>query len=285
MATAPDPRDRSSTVPLQSTGALDDYQHANLTPVIGLEFRNVALSDLVDAPNCDALLRELAVQVSQRGVVFFRDQAEPLSPEHQKKNRIIHQTEAWSISFEPVPSDFAILNMTQIPENGGDTVWASSYEVYDRLTPEFAKFLEGLTATHDGSEFHARARDLGVPLYEGTRGHPANVGTTFIASHPVIRTNPVTGYKGIFVNKNFTKRINELNLDESKVVLDFLFKLVTENHDLQVRYKWENIFAVTVDYEGMLVRKGNRAVSLGERPFFDPNSVSRREALGLPKWE
>lgn len=51
---------------------------------------------------------------------------------------------------------------------------------------------------------------------------------------------------------------------------------------------WTNASAlhnVTVDYPGMTVRKGNRVVSLGERPYFDPNSLSRREALGLPKWE
>jgi hypothetical protein len=41
---------------------------------------------------------------------------------------------------------------------------------------------------------------------------------------------------------------------------------------------------VTVDYEGDGVRKGNRVVSLGERPYFDPSSKSRREALGLKPW-
>lgn len=41
---------------------------------------------------------------------------------------------------------------------------------------------------------------------------------------------------------------------------------------------------VTVDYEGDGVRKGNRVVSLGERPYFDASSKSRREALGLKPW-
>lgn len=34
------------------------------------------------------------------------------------------------------------------PPVGGDTLWASGYEAYERLTPPFQKFVEGLTAIH-----------------------------------------------------------------------------------------------------------------------------------------
>ena len=47
---------------------------------------------------------------------------------------------------------------------------------------------------------------------------------------------------------------------------------------------WDNRSAyhnVTVDYKVEEVRKGDRVVSLGEKPYLDPNSTSRREALGL----
>lgn len=39
--------------------------------------------------------------------------------------------------------------------------------------------------------------------------------------------------------------------------------------------------SVTRDYDEL--REGNRVVSLGEKPYFDPRSKSRREALGLKK--
>ena len=55
---------------------------------------------------------------------------------------------------------------------------------------------------------------------------------------PVVRTNPVTGYKSLFVNKGFTTRILELHPEESDLLLDYLFRHISENHDLQVRYKW-----------------------------------------------
>ncbi|KAA8893135.1 hypothetical protein FN846DRAFT_914397 [Sphaerosporella brunnea] len=34
-----------------------------------------------------------------------------------------------------------------------------------------------------------------------------------------------------------------------------------------------------------ILRLGDRAVSFGERPFFDPESKSRREDLGLPAYK
>jgi alpha-ketoglutarate-dependent taurine dioxygenase len=54
-----------------------------------------------------------------------------------------------SISFERIPSDYAILKIVEPPEDaGGDTLWASGYEAYDRLSPAWKKLAEGLTATH-----------------------------------------------------------------------------------------------------------------------------------------
>lgn len=46
---------------------------------------------------------------------------------------------------------------------------------------------------------------------------------------------------------------------------------------------WDNrsvFHTATFDYDGLGDRFGNRAVGVGERPYFDPKSVSRREALG-----
>lgn len=111
---------------------------------------------------------------------------------------------------------------------------APAFRAYDRLSPAYQKFLEGLTATHDGSAFHQVAAAEGVEAYTGVRGHPLNKGPGLTAVHPVIRTNPVTGWKGLFVNGVFTKRINELTKDESDETLKYLSNIVTLNHDLQV---------------------------------------------------
>jgi hypothetical protein len=60
--------------PLSYTGLLDSYTHSDLTTVIGTEFEGIQVVDLLAAKNSDALIRDLAVTISRRGVVFLRDQ-------------------------------------------------------------------------------------------------------------------------------------------------------------------------------------------------------------------
>jgi alpha-ketoglutarate-dependent taurine dioxygenase len=194
------------------------------------------------------------------------------------------------ITFEPVPSDYAMLKIHTLPATGGDTLWASAYEIYDRLSPPMQRFLEGLTATHDAKFFLDEAERLGNPLREGIRGSPLNFGAGLQAVHPVVRTNPVTGWKSLYVNHGFTRRINGVTRDESDLLLPYLWNLVTQNHDAQVRFKWnKNDMAIwdnrstwhcaTYDYEE--ARAGDRVCSLGEAPYLDLKSTGRKEALGL----
>lgn len=106
------------------------------------------------------------------------------------------------ISFEPVPSDYAMLKIHTLPATGGDTMWASGYEVYDRLSPAMQQFLEGLTATHDAKFFLEEAERLGNPIRKGIRGSPLNFGEALTAVHPVIRTNRRLAYIIGFAHTN-----------------------------------------------------------------------------------
>ncbi|KAE8365630.1 hypothetical protein BDV27DRAFT_126549 [Aspergillus caelatus] len=253
------------------------------------------LSVLAGCPESSTLhVHPLTEEGSELG-----DQISVISSEKQKKGGgLTHQLSDTSrfasvgwhtdISFERVPSDYAMLKIHTLPKTGGDTLWASGYEIYDRLSPQMAEFLEGLTATHDATFFHDEARRLGNPLRKGIRGSPLNHGEELTAVHPVVRTNPVTGWKSVYVNKGFTRRINGVTKDESDMLLQYLFNLVTQNHDAQIRFKWnKNDMAIwdnrstwhcaTYDYEE--ARAGDRVCSLGEAPYFDPQSKSRREAL------
>lgn len=109
--------------------------------------------------------------------------------------------------------------------------------------------------------------------------------------HPVIRTNPVTGWKSVFAVGHHVQHINGLTPLESKALLEWFVRLIVDNHDLQVRHRWQNphdvaiwdnrsvYHAATPDYTGLGERLGHRAVSLGEKPYLDPSSKSRQEAL------
>ncbi len=194
-----------------------------------------------------------------------------------------------------------------------DTLWASGYEIYDRISEPYQKFLEGLTATFEQPGFQKVAELSGFKLYDKPRGAPENVGSELKAVHPVVRTNPVTGWKSIFPVGGHVRHINGVTEEESSKLLSWFLDLVYKNHDLQVRLKWkspndigenhpptaawqpavnaDNATAIwdnrsvfhtaTFDYlDGNYgERFGNRAVGLGERPYLDPNSTGRRAAL------
>ncbi|KAK3313277.1 alpha-ketoglutarate-dependent taurine dioxygenase [Apodospora peruviana] len=331
---------RPGTNKITYSGSLEKFKYNDLTPAIGREFEGLQVADLVTAD--DQIIRDLAAIISQRGVVFLRDQdvtpnqmkdfmlrltelagcpessglhVHPLteegselgdqisviSSEKQKKGGgLTHQladvsrfaSNGWhsDITFEPVPSDYAMLKIHTLPTTGGDTLWASGYEIYDRLSPAMQKMLEGLTATHDAKFFLDEAKNLGNPIREGKRGSPLNYGSELAAVHPVIRTNPVTGWKSVYVNKGFTKRINGVTKDESDILLSYLFNLVTQNHDAQVRFRWrKNDLAIwdnrstwhCATYDYAQARAGDRVCSLGEAPYLDLSSTGRKEALGL----
>jgi alpha-ketoglutarate-dependent taurine dioxygenase len=92
------------------------------------------------------------------------------------------RTYKFSITFERIPSDYAILKIVSPPTDaGGDTLWASGYEVYDRLSPTWQKLAEGLTATHYQPNFNRVAKDFGEELIGEDRGAPENTGLDFQA--------------------------------------------------------------------------------------------------------
>lgn len=177
--------------------------------------------------------------------------------------------------------------------NPSDTLWASGYELYDRISPKLRSFIDTLTAYYAQPDFNAAAEKNNFKLFASARGAPENIGDVLEAIHPVVRTNPVTGWKSVFAVGHHVKHIHGLSDDESKYFLDWFVRLIVENHDLQVRHRWNDVndlaiwdnrsvyHSATPDYvgeEGLGERKGSRAVSLGEKPYFDPQSKSRREA-------
>lgn len=85
-----------------------------------------------------------------------------------------------------MPSDYAILKIVTLPEDvGGDTLWASGYEAYDRLSPTWKKFAEGLTTTHYQPAFNEAVKDQNMELITEDRGSPENSGVDFKCSQLV----------------------------------------------------------------------------------------------------
>jgi len=139
------------------------------------------------------------------------------------------------VTFSPTPPLAGILAAKRLPATGGDTLWSSSSAAYESLSEPMRGFLDGLTAQHSVAKSFPAERWANDPAakerYErAIAKHPP-------VNHPVIRTHPVSGRKGLFVNEGFTTHINELPAPESQAVLAFLFAHVGRP-ELTVRWKW-----------------------------------------------
>ncbi|CAO3685042.1 unnamed protein product [Umbelopsis vinacea] len=281
-----------------------------LTPHIGTEIRGVQLHELNDQQKND-----LALLVAERGVVFFRKQeidvyqgrelGKHFGPLHIHQNfghpeglpevHVIHFDETSDVSFlknfshqdgwhsdvtyEKNPAGLTFLKIDTLPSVGGDTLWASGYAAYDKLSPAFQKFIEGLEAVHSGlDQSNAAAR----------AGHTVR-RTPIETVHPVVRTHPVTGWKSLFVQPGFTRRIVGVSKRESEAILNFLYAHIAGGLDFQVRLKWEEdtvavwdnrvtFHNAVFDYLDVGLRHGWRITPQGEVPYFDPNSKSKAES-------
>ncbi|KAI1609511.1 TfdA family taurine dioxygenase [Exophiala viscosa] len=345
--------------PLKTSGSIDHLEYVDVTPIIGREYPKAKLKEILDAPNSEDQLRDLAITICERGVVFFRAPQDDLSVAEQKtitdllgkltgrpkenglhvhplfnapdnipmkdgtkdENIYVINTEAmkklyktmkdrpnstgepkdlsreWhsDLLFEECPADFSFLRMQDTPPSGGDTLWVSGYELYDRLSPPFQAFMETLTATCAQPVLKSASDAGGYPL-TSPRGSPLNVGDKFAPVHPVVRTHPVTGWKSLFAGVGLhVSRINDVYAYEDQIIRDYVLRLITRNHDCIARMHWTQqacaiwsnpctLHAATPDthlVDG--IRIGVRASGVGEKPYLDPASTGRRESLGWPR--
>lgn len=276
------------------------------TPKFGTELHGIKLSQLTEQQS-----EELAALIAERGAVFFRDQDDldykehvklgkrwgplhvhPLVPHNQGNPEVIvldsrlsppsrfNTNDSWhsDVSFEPAPASFSILKFEEIPEAGGDTIWSNGYQLYDDLSQPIKTLLEGLTATHSSDIFKILTQSSGRKTF----------GKLNDSVHPVIRTNPVTGWKSVYVNPVFTREINGLNPVESKWILDYLADLVAKKLQYQIRFHWKKDSVAIWDNRSTYhtgvpdfrpyQRRGVRVTVSGEKPFYDPASGTQAKA-------
>jgi taurine dioxygenase len=147
------------------------------------------------------------------------------------------------------------------------------YSAYDALSAPMQTFVSGLRAIHSFAKNFTPERFAALGMEERRERmyaeHPP-------VSHPVVRTNPTTERKALFVNQDFTSHIEGVSARESDTLLRFLFEHMAQP-EFQVRWRWENgdvafwdnrwtQHCALADYypQRRVVR---RATILGERPI------------------
>lgn len=227
-------KDRATFADPEKKGLLSVATKVDLTESIGTVLEGVQLSQLNPQQ-----LDELALLVTERGVVFFRDQ--DLTTEKQvelfhhygildrhpaqkdqrhviikgstQDHREILSYTPWpsgdfhaDTSFEINPPSYSMLRMEEHPPVGGDTAWVSQYGLYDALSDAMKKHVDGLHAVHTSRLQYDTIIDLW-----GTGPNRPPIDT----HHPAVRTHPVTGLKASNVNPGFCTGFAELKKKES----------------------------------------------------------------------
>lgn len=134
------------------------------------------------------------------------------------------------VTFRPRPALGAVLQLREVPQSGGDTMWADMAAAYDNLPQGVKDRIDGATAVHDFIP--------GFVRFYGPERLAALQDTFPPVEHPVVRTHPESGRRMLFVNTSFTTRITGMERDESDRLLRFLFQ---QAHvpEYQVRFRWQ----------------------------------------------
>lgn len=64
--------------------SIDHLEFVDVTPIIGREYPTASIKDMLTAANAQEQLRDLAITICERGVVFFRAPQDDLSIDEQK---------------------------------------------------------------------------------------------------------------------------------------------------------------------------------------------------------
>ena len=221
-----------------------------LEPTIGAEIAGIDLRQ----PLTQALRDELRQLLLKHKVLFFRDQAinteqqiafakefgelyvhpttqqnDPTLPqahliEAQDERKLYgprisgrwHTDTSWLLQ----PTLGAVLRAVDLPEVGGDTLWADAGAVYRALPDELREEIDTLHVVHD----FKKALD--------------KVGYDYpILAHPLVRTHPETGEDGLFINFSQNPSVIGWTPQQSKQLIDRLL-LEFNKPEHQVRFKW-----------------------------------------------
>jgi len=241
-----------------------NYQHISVTPSEGGLGATIGRVDLRQALD-DCTFKEIRHAFGEYGVIFFRDQ--DLTPEQHiafaerwgpiNINRFFTSVDGhpqiaevrkepeqkvnvgggWHTdhSYDQIPALGSILLAREVPKVGGDTMFASMYGAYDRLSDGLKQTLRSLKAVH--SSRHVFGKDAAVSKADGNRFHNSDQATQD-AVHPVVIEHPETGRPALYVNLGFTLRFEGWNGYESGALMKYLYEQTIREENV-TRFHWE----------------------------------------------
>ena len=241
-------------------------QTISVSPIagaLGAELGGIDLS----GPLSDDLVAEIRAALLRHHVIFFRDQH--LTPaQHLAFGRLFGELQVhdfvegmgdneeilevrkeaeekrnfgggWhtDVSYLERPALGSVLYAREVPEYGGDTLFANQHLAYETLSDGMKAMLEGLTAIHSARRPYGpnaeRAHDYGPSSMRFNFSEAALAET----EHPVVRTHVETGRKSLYVNRTFTIRFKDMTEAESAPLLNYLCDHAVRP-EFTCRFRW-----------------------------------------------
>lgn len=237
-----------------------------VSKALGVEISGIdiaqALADPIDSPQW----QEIFAAFAAHKVMFFRDQSlapedlvafaarfGPIGrypfaksiPEHPDVVAVIKEPHQrtnfgglWHTDspYLECPSAGTVLYALDIPEVGGDTLWADMVLALESMPPELRRRIERLEAVHSAAKHKTVLR--AAPLSEGVmEGRHEDDMDRLNSVHPIIRTHPQTGAQSLYVSPAHTTQIVGLDEAESASLLETLFTYAVDER-FSCRFHW-----------------------------------------------
>jgi taurine dioxygenase len=242
------------------------YTHFTLeraSPFIGAFISGIDLS----RPLADEVRTDLDRALAEHGVIFFHHQT--ITPEQHISlaqyfgeidiNRFFKTVDqypqiaevrkeadqkaniggGWHTdhSYDQNPAKASLLYARDVPNVGGDTLFASTEAAYDALSEGLKHTLAGLRAVHSSRHvFGHGSRQRTETDLPGRVLNPELA--TQDAVHPVLFTHPDTGRRALYVNPGFTLRFEGWSDQESASLLQFLYEHI-KRPEFTCRLAWQ----------------------------------------------
>lgn len=139
------------------------------------------------------------------------------------------------LSYKEVPSLGSMLHAQELPDEGGDTVFANMHLAWESLPAALRHAVRGARAEHSYLSQYEELRRCNPWRPALTQ---AQIDEVKPVTHPVVRVHPETGRRALFVSEHFTTRIVGLPDDESRALLDELFAHSVRPEHLYV-HRWQ----------------------------------------------
>jgi taurine dioxygenase len=150
--------------------------------------------------------------------------------------------------FLPQPPSISMLYAVDVPPWGGDTMWANAALAYATLSDAMKTMLAPLRVRMsmrrvlETAQTHQAPDETPLGRIAATRGQaqlPAQIARKVEgASHPLVRTHPVTGEKALYCDHTYAIGIDGLTPEEASPLLRFLADHVTQPA-FTCRLRWE----------------------------------------------